>query len=146
MENVASFANAPVGEGASLADKVRAFCTATVVENKAAKVRKDFREELLEAVRLEGKVTKKGKSEALVIDLGDCKLTRTTRQGDPDASAVEALLGPKGISLEDVSEKVTVVKLSATKLEALVENGTITQAEFDGLLKVSEVLSGELVK
>jgi hypothetical protein len=131
--------------------RIRAFVSVTLAENEAAKIRASLRENLIETVRKTGKHYKLANgelAEGVEVRLEDCRVTFRAVIAAPTLSAAERFLALKGVPRDAYIDRVTVVNetLSITKLEALVETGVLSAADFAAFNKLGKekvTLTGE---
>ena len=123
-------------------DRVTAFAHANDLENRAGKIREALRKVLLPEFVKSGVPTDKG----VLLEGEGATVLLTMRRATPSMEAVQALCEAKGISTELVTDAVTTIKVSMSKLEALVERGVLKQDDLDGLSTTTPVLTGQISK
>lgn len=131
--------------------RIRAFVSVTLAENEAAKIRAVLRENLIETVRKTGKSYKLANGNdagGVEVRLEDCRVTLRVATAAPTMSAAEKFLALKGVPRDAYIDRVTVVNetLSISKLEALVETGVLSAADFAAFNKLGKekvTLTGE---
>lgn len=126
----------------TIEDRVQAFALANEMENQVGKVRTTLRDALIPEVRGEGKEGKKG----VILEVTGASATLTSRRNAPNMEAVRVLCESKGIPLDQVTETVTTIKVSPSKLEALVARGVLPKADYEALSSTTPVLSADLTE
>lgn len=123
-------------------DLVTGFAFTNDVENRAGKLRDVFRKALLPRFDTEGQKGDKG----LILEGAGALVVMTQRRNAPSMDAVSELCAKKGIALDKATDSVTTIKVSVSKLEALVELGMLKQAELDEISGSTRVLTGSLTE
>jgi len=121
-------------------DQVRAFAFINEVENRSGKLRDALRTALLPVIESIGVRSDK----AILLEGFGASVTLTHRRTAPTMNAVSELCAKKGIALDKATEAVTTIKVSVSKLEALVEHGLLSQDDLDLISGFTRVVTGEL--
>jgi hypothetical protein len=122
--------------------RVRAFAYANDLENRVGKIRDALRKALLPMITEQGKSSDKG----VLLEGDGATVVLTQRRNAPSLEAVQTLCEKKGLKVEQATDSVTTVKVSVSKLEALVERGVLTQADLDGISGHTPVLTGKITE
>lgn len=127
----------PVGT-MSLRERVEGFIASHFAEEVSKRRREELRDTLLEDAKNLGHKTDKGGNRLLV---GEHLVLRERRVASmPDEKKLIGLLERKGIAVEAAFDRVTVLQPNPSKVNDLVENGTISAAEAETLYRESFAL------
>jgi hypothetical protein len=126
--------HAPI-ETLSLVDVVEAYFVAYTTEEIGKTRREALREVLLNECKAQGIDNEKGGQR---LTVNGHRVTRERRvASSPDEKKLIALLEKKGLSVEDGFDKVVTLQPNASKVNALVERGFLSEEEASTLYKES---------
>jgi hypothetical protein len=114
-----------------LSDQIPVFAALKRVVKLAEERLKSMKPGLMAVAAANGTKDESGHS---TYEVDGCKITRQYRQDKiPDLEKLQALLGTKGIALEEAFVPVNVLELSPSKLDFLIQTGKLTKEEVDAL-------------
>ena len=128
---------API-ESLSVAEQAAAYATVQTTEEVAKYRRENLRESLLKAAETNGIPNEKG-GYKLIVE-GHTVLQERRTSSSPDEKKLMSLINKKGIEVEEVFDKVTILTPNASKIAALVDSGHITEEEGKALYNTSVAL------
>lgn len=138
VEAVQKLAAEYANNSLDLKAKAEAYALAHFVEEISKNRRESLRETLMAEADANGEENAKGGKKLLVEDYTVLKEKRTASA--PDEKKLVALLEKKGLPVEAAFDRVTTLQANPSKVNELVANGHLTDAEARDLYKVTFAL------